>query len=156
MKKILCLCLMALLGMSAKAQEQDDAKQHLDFFGVSIEGTIDSISNHLQPTFRLKKKNGAENNYIFEGPMFGHNVYVQAYYSRKSRTAYRMVVTPGNVSQEVWKDSLVQKYGDPAVTEQGLLWQRPGGMILYYAPEGYGSVVIYLDAKGNEAYIKEK
>ena len=96
------------------------------------------------------------NDYLFEGPMYGHNVYVQAYYTRKSRTPYRVVVSPKNIDLIAWQDSLVNTYGEGTQTEQGLLWQKPEGIILYYAPEGYDTALIYLDSQGNNAFREEK
>lgn len=165
MKSIIAIALLSLCSMQTSAQETTqkatqetttDAPKHLDFFGVSIEGNIDDFSKKMQPRFTLKKKNGGEQNFIFEGPIFGHNVYLQAYYTRKSRTPYRVVVSPKHLDLLAWQDSLVSKYGDPQATEQGLLWQRPEGIILYYTPEGYDTALIYLDNLGNAVFREEK
>lgn len=157
MKKLLTICLMSLAALGARAQNESTATdKHLDFLGVEIKGSIDDIKEKLEPNFKLKKRVGTENYYLFEGPMFGYNVPVQVSYTRKSRTIFRFTVTPKNINLLAWQDSLINKYGDPVQTEQGLLWQRPEGMILYYAPQGYETALIYLDAAGNAAYKEEK
>lgn len=161
MKKLAILGLLALLPFGAKAQNTDgnkakEAPKHLNFMGVSISGSIDDFTSKMEPRYKLKKRVGADNYYIFEGPMFGHNVLLQTYYTRKSRTPYRVVVSPKIINTDQFKDSLIVKYGTPEQTEQGLLWQRPEGIILYYTPEGYDTAVIYLDNLGNAAYREEK
>lgn len=162
MKPIITIILLSLftLQMRAQANVQEttkpEAPQHLDFFGVSISGTIDDFSKAMQPRFTLKKKNGGEDHYIFHGAVFGHDMYIQAYYTRKSRTPFRVVVSPKHIDLLAWQDSLVSKYGEPQATEQGLLWQRPEGIILYYTPEGYDTALIYLDNLGNAAFREEK
>jgi len=158
MKKIICsFATFMTISLCIKAQsEKTDTIKHLDFQGVNIEGSIDTFKDNMQPRFVLKKRVGAENYYLFEGPMYGHNVYVQAYYTRKSRTPYRVVVSPKNIDLIAWQDSLVNTYGEGTQTEQGLLWQKPEGIILYYAPEGYDTALIYLDSQGNNAFREEK
>ena len=156
-KKLFTLGLLTLCTLAAKAQTaENDSVKHLTFMGIPIEGSIDSFKDSMEPKYKLKRKVGSENYFLFEGPMFGHNVYIQAYYSRKTRTPYRVVVSPKHLSLEVWQDSLISTFGDPVRTEQGLLWQRPEGMILHYTPEGYDTALIFLDSKGNEAFREEK
>lgn len=157
MKKTICAILYAMLPVAIQAQTDNDSiTQHLDFMGVSMEGNIDDFTQRMQPRFRFKKRVRGENQVIFEGSMFGYNVFARASYTRKTRTVYRMLITPKNINQIAWVDSLTARYGMPVETRQGLLFQRPGGMILYYTPEGYDTALIYLDAKGNEAFTEEK
>lgn len=157
MKKTITACLMAMLPMAMSAQTTEEtASKHLDFLGVSIEGNIDDFTKRMQPKFKLKKRVGGENYYIFEGPMFGYDVYAQVNYTRKSRTVYRVMVTPQNINTIAWQDSLVARYGQPLETPQGQLFQMPGGKILYYTPQGYDSAMIYLDSAGNGVFVEEK
>lgn len=156
MKKIICACMVALLPLGMQAQTKDVTPTHLDFMGVPIGGSIDEFNDRIQPRFRLKKRVAGENQYIYEGPMFGYNTYIQVNFTRKSRTVYRVLVTPKGINQMAWEDSLHVRYGEPENTRQGQLWQRPEGMILYYTPEGYDSALIYLDALGNNAFKEEK
>ncbi len=168
MKKILTLCLFGLLSCTMQAQLSDEArarledeagiKKHLDFFGISIEGNIDDVTDRMQKSgqWKLKRKQGSQNQYIFEGPLFGYNAYVQVAYTRKTRTVFRMTVTPQTNNLLVWQDSLTHRMGKGVLTEQGTLWQRPEGMILYYTPEGYDTTLIFLDAQGNAVFKEEK
>lgn len=156
MKKTICAILLAFLPLCIQAQDEKVVKPHLDFLGVSIQGSIDDFIERMQPRFRVKKKVAGENQVIFEGPMFGYHVYAQASYTRKTRTVYRVLVTPKNINEVAWQDSINANYGEYVDTPQGQLYQPGGGMILYYAPEGYDSALIYLDYAGNEAFKEEK
>ncbi len=157
MKKLLCLCLFACLSVSINAQVATKEKSsHLSFLGIPIEGSIDDFSAKMQPRFTLKKKVGAENHFIFEGAMYGHNMLLQVYYTKKTRTTYRVVVSPKHINMEEFQDSLKHDFGTPNVTEQGLLWQKDEGIILHYTPEGYDTALIFLDAQGNQVFTKEK
>lgn len=154
------MCLLAGLPMAMKAQEnvtnQSSPSAHLKFRGIPIAGTIDDFSEKMQPRFTLKKKRGAENHFIFEGPIYGYNMLLQVYYTDKTRTAYRVVVSPKHMDIETLKDSLKHDFGEPEVTAQGSLWKTDEGIILHYTPEGYDTALIFLDAQGNQAYSEEK
>ena len=145
--------------VSAQTTEQDDtaqtAPQHLSFQGVSIEGDITDFTSRMQPRYRMKKRVSGEY-CIFEGPVFGYTTYLQASYSRKSHTVYKVMVTPKAINQEAWLDSLQTHYGEPVETDKGLLWTRPEGKILFYMPQGYDPVLIYLDEIGVNAFVEEK
>lgn len=157
MKKTICASLLLFSALGLHAQTTDSAEpKHLDFLGISIEGDIDDFNSRMQPRFKLKKRVGGENQYIYEGSMFGYNTYLQVNFTRKTRTVYRILVTPKNINTMAWQDSLYAHYGEPVETQQGPLWQKPEGMILYYTPQGYDTALIYLDALGNEAFKEEK
>lgn len=155
MKKTICAVLFAFLPIVSQAQEAEPTK-HLDFLGISIEGEIDDFTQRMQPRFRLKKRVPRENYNIYEGTVFGHTTLVQANYTRKSRSVYRVLVTPKHINEVAWQDSLAAHYGEPVETPQGSLYQHPSGIILYYSPQGYDSALIYLDNQGNAIFKEEK
>lgn len=159
------LALLTFVQSVAKAQvdsvatsinDVSETVPNLLFQGVPMEGTIDQFTERLKPRYQLKRKMGGDHNFIFHGPVFGHDTYFQASYTRKSRTIYKVLVTPKNINEVAWLDSLVAHYGAPEDTPKGWLWQRPEGMILFYTPEGYDCALIYLDAKGNALFKEEK
>lgn len=153
---------LALASLSANAQSTESeaggnaTPQHLLFQGIPIGGNIDTFTENLKPRYKLKKKVGGDHYFIYEGPVFGCNTYLQASFSRKSRTVYKVVITPKNINQMAWVDSLSVHYGEPVDTDRGLLWQRPEGMVLFYAPEGYDCALFFLDQEGNDVFVKEK
>ncbi len=147
----LCLCL------GASAQEDSiSAQEHLDFFGVPIEGNITQFTANLQPRFRLQKKKGDENYYIYKGPVCGHDMYLKAEYSRKSRTVYKVTVTPQYIDALAFLDSLTVMYGSPEEMEKGYRWMFPAGEVILYMVQGFDPVLIYLDLQGAVAFKEEK
>ena len=151
MKKLIAAAILSATALIANAQEE-----HLKFQGVPIEGNINQFTDNMQPRYKLKKKQGGEQRYIYEGPVYGYNCYLEASYSRKSRTVYKVMVTPKSINQSAWLDSLSTHYGEPIETDRGLLWAPDGGKILFYTPEGYDPVLIYLDSQGLQRFSEEK
>lgn len=149
MKRLIIL--MFALSMSVASWAQ-----HLDFMGVPIEGNITDFTAKMRPRYPLKKKVGGEYYYIYYGPVFGHNCYLKAEYSRKTRTVYKVTVTPQFIDQNALADSLSVHYGLPEEAASGYKWNRPGGLVYLYLPEGYDPVLMYLDADGAERFKREK
>ena len=65
-------------------------------------------------------------------------------------------VTPKNVDQTALLDSLVAHYGEPLEIENGYRWNREGGVVLFYTPQGYDPVIFYIDEEASEVFRKEK
>lgn len=149
MKRLLSLALFISMSVTSWAQ-------HLDFLGTPIEGNITDFTAKMRPRFPLQKRVGDERYYIYHGPVFGHNCYLKAEYSRKSRTVYKVTVTPKNIDQNALVDSLQLHYGQPEEMQGGYRWNREGGVVFLYMPQGYDPFLIYLDAQGVERFREEK
>ncbi len=160
-KSLLALALLSFPCLATMGQEQDEAAdsasaQHIEFMGVPIQGNITEFTKALQPRYRLQKKKGDEDYYIFKGPICGHDMYFRADYTRKSRTVYKVTVTPQYIDANAFLDSLTVRFGQPEDTGKGYRWTYPVGEILLYTPEGFDPVLIYLDVQGVLALKEEK
>ncbi len=155
MKRLTAL-LALLCAITAVRAQEDTIPQHLNFFGVPIEGNITNFTASMQPRYKLQKKKGDEGYYIYRGPVCGHEMYLKAEYSRKSRTVYKVTVTPQFIDQNAFLDSLTVRYGEPEATDKGYRWLSAAGEILLYTPQGYDPVLIYLDREGVASYREEQ
>lgn len=124
--------------------------------GVPIEGNITQFTKQMQPRYKLQKRVGGENYYIYKGPVCGHEMYLKADYSRKTRTVYKVTVTPKFIDQNAFLDSLTVRYGESERTEKGYRWAFEPGEIFLYTPEGYDPVLIYIDRQGTMVMREEK
>ena len=88
MKKILLFACSALMAVGIRAQ------QHLDFMGYPMQGSITDFTEAIRQRFPLQKKVGGDYYYIFRGSVYGHDSYFKVEYTRKSRTVYKITVTP--------------------------------------------------------------
>lgn len=159
MKRFFLLLLFGLAAITVSAQQTasaDEQPEHLSFLDVEISGNIKEFAERMKAHYRLSKRLRDNYCYIFEGSLFGYSVPIQAYYTPKSQTTYKLMVSPKVVDENAWTDSLTARYGQPIDSERGLLWERPGGIILYYRPEGYNPVLLWLDGKGQATYREEK
>ncbi len=155
MKRLTTLLLL-LCALATMRAQTDSIPQHLSFFGIPIEGNITNFTTAMQPRYKLQKKKGDEQYYIYKGSVCGHEMYLKAEYSRKSRTVYRITVTPQFIDQNAFLDSLRVHYGEPDDTDKGYRWSSAEGEIFLYTRQGYDPVLIYLDREGVAAYQKEK
>lgn len=144
---VFILCLYALPSHS---------QQHLDFMGVPMGGTIADFTEQVRQRYPLQRKVGGERYYIYMGPVFGHNTYLKAEYSRKTKTVYKITVTPKSIDQTAYVDSLMAHYGEPIEVSNGYRWNQPGGTILLYTPQGYDPVLFYIDEEGVAKFKEEK
>jgi hypothetical protein len=147
-KKILLLLALAL---SVGAWSQN-----LDFLGVPMGGTIQDFTETVRQRFPLQKKVGGDHYYIYKGSIFGHETYFKAEYSRKTKTVYKITVTPQQIDQTAYLDSLVAHYGDPLEVNGGYRWNREGGTVFLYLPGGYDPVLMYFDTQGVATFKEEK
>ncbi len=135
---------------------QQDSTLHLNFMNIPIQGDITDFTESMRPRYKLQKKVGDENYYIYRGPFYGHEVYMKAEYTRKSRTVYRVTVTPKHIDQNALLDSLVVHHGAPQETKTGYGWSTPEGIIMLQLPQGYDPIVMYIDRKGAAVFQEEK
>lgn len=129
--------------------------QHLDFMGYEMGINIDDFTKQMRQRFPLQKKVGGERYFIYNGTIYGHNVYFKADFTRKSRLVYRVTVTPKHIDQNALVDSLVVHYGEGEEMQGGYRWVQPGGFVFLYMPEGYDPTLIYLDAQA-AAVLKQE
>ena len=148
MKKLLLLS-MLMLTTAAWAQ-------HLDFMGYPIEGNITDFTAQVRQRFPVQKRVGGDRYYIYQGTVFGHNTYLKAEYSRKSRTVYKITVTPKQIDENAFLDSHFAHYGEALEVQGGYRWNRPGGTVFLYTPEGYDPVLMYFDEQGVATFRKEQ
>lgn len=164
MKKRLFLFIAVTLFLSLVLKAQSETTQetgaldskHLQFQGVSMEGTIDDFTERLKPRFQLKRKMGSDRQWIYYGFIFGKETYFQVDYTKKSRTVYRVTIMPKHIDEQTWIDSLNYAYGASVDTEMGILWKRPEGTILFRTLEGYDPALILLDKVGQSVLKEEK
>jgi len=128
----------------------------MEFMGIPIQGDINTFTDSMKPRYKLSKRVPDQQMFIYKGSVYGYNVYLQASYSRKSRTVYKVVVQPKNINEDAWLDSLVTHHGDYTPTEYGPLWDKPEGKILLYKLEGYDPVLMYMDKEGLTKFTEEK
>ncbi len=155
MKKTLTIIMLLCLWIGARAQ-QDSLAQHILFFGIPMEGNITQFTQNMQPRYKLQKKKGDEWYYIYKGPVCGHEMYLRADYSRKSRTVYKVTVTPQFIDANALLDSMTVRYGEPMDAGSCYRWSFPVGEVLLTKPEGYDPVLIYLDSEGVAAFRNEQ
>ncbi len=132
------------------------AQQHLDFMGYPMQGSITDFTEAIRQRFPLQKKVGGDYYYIFRGSVYGHDSYFKVEYTRKSRTVYKITVTPKQIDQNALVDSLVCHYGNALEVQGGYRWNRPGGTIFLYTPEGYDPVLMYFDEQGVKQFRENK
>lgn len=133
------------------------ATEHIIFEGIEVKGDIYEFAATMQKRgFQLSKRVGNENMYIFKGTVCGQSCYVQASYTKHTRTVYRLMVQPKHVDINVYLDSLQARYGQYTdETERGYQWMLPGGAVMFITPEGYDPTLVVMDAIGVAAYKDE-
>ncbi len=131
--------------------------EHILFEGLEVKGDIYDFSAAIQKRgFTLSKRLGNENAYIFKGTVCGQSCYVQASYTKHSRTVYRLMVQPKHVDLNSYLDSLRVRYGQVFdETERGYQWMLPNGAVMFFTPEGYDPTLVVMDAIGVAAYKEE-
>lgn len=135
---------------------QNDTIGHMTFQNVEMGCDIDTFTQRLRPRFELKRKMGGDMYFIYHGFVFGYDTYFQAYYSKKSKTVYKVQVMPKFVNHDALVDSLSAKNGQYVLTDRGELWKNEKGLILLHSVEGSDPAILYLDSKANDLYLKEK
>ena len=132
-------------------------REHILFEGVEVKGDIYEFSAAMQKRgFTLARRVGNENMFIFKGPVCGQTCYVQASYTRHTRTVYRLLAQPKHVDLNVYLDSLQTRYGPTYdETDRGYQWRLPNGGVLFVTPEGYDPTLVVMDALGVVAYKDE-
>ena len=168
MKKTLFAIAMACFAWSLQAQEPTTTTapdttsapaftEHILFEGIEVKGDIYDFSAVMQKRgFTLAKRVGNESMYIFKGTVCGQPCYLQASYTKHTRTVYRILVQPKHVDLNVYLDSLRARYGETYdETERGYQWQLPNGGVMFITPEGYDPTLVVMDALGVAAYKEE-
>jgi len=150
MKKILLFAFITLISMGTRAQE------HLDFLGYPMGIAIEDFTQNIRQRYPLQKKVGGDRYYIFRGNVYGHDCYFKAEYSRKTKTVYKITVTPKQVEQNGLIDSLVVHHGQALEVQGGYRWNVAGGTVFLYTPEGYDPVLMYFDEEGVKKFREEK
>ena len=130
--------------------------QHLDFMGAPMGGTIAEFTENIRQRYPLQKKVGGDRYYIYKGSILGHDSYFKAEYTRKTKTVYKITVTPQQIEITSYMDSLVAHYGEPLEVKGGYRWNREGGTVFLYTPEGYDPVLMYFDEEGVARFREEK
>ncbi len=142
---------------SADTAATAPATEHILFEGLEVKGDIYEFSAAIQKRgFTLSKRLGNENAYIFKGTVCGQSCYVQASYTKHTRTVYRIMAQPKHVDLNSYLDSLRVRYGEVYdETERGYQWMLPGGAVMFFTPEGYDPTLVVMDAIGVAAYKEE-
>ncbi len=136
--------------------QADSTQQHLVFMDVPIQGNIADFTQAMLPDYKLQKRVADDKYYIYRGPYYGHEVYMKAEYTRKSRTVYRITVTPQSIDQNALLDSLTAHHGTPQPTKAGYGWSTPQGIIMLQLPQGYDPIIMYIDRQGAAVLKEEK
>ena len=130
--------------------------QHLDFMGYPMGVCITDFAKNVRQRYSLERRVGGDDYYIFKGPIYGHNLFFKADYSHKSRTVYRVTVTPQHIDLNAFVDSITVHHGTAEEVKGGYKWQKPEGSIFLYTPEGYDPTLIFLDAEAAKTCLEEK
>lgn len=132
--------------------------QHIPFDGIPVTGAVTDFTEQMREHgFKLQKKVGDEHYYIYKGTYNGHSSYVRADYTPKSKTVYKVQVTPQHVSTVDYVDSLKVKYGpDCASSAKGWQWSFAEGGVYFVTPEGKDPVLIIMDAEGTRIFKEER
>ncbi|MCR4994617.1 MAG: hypothetical protein K6A32_04440 [Bacteroidales bacterium] len=173
--KTLCLSVLFFLSASVAAAQTEDSAvaeyrgtvaiesidtlpTHILFEGIEVKGDIYEFSEVMQKNgYKLKKRLGNEQQFIFQGPVCGHNSYIQASYTKHTRTVFRVLVQPKHVSQNDYLDSLKVRYGEVFdETERGYQWMTPAGAVMFFTPDGYDPTLVIMDGEGVAAYKEEE
>lgn len=170
MRQLLLTLLITLTASAVKAQDavgEEPAKadttaaatttEHILFEGIEVKGDIYEFSNAMQKNgFTLSKRLGNENSYIFKGTVCGQSCYVQASYTKHTRTVYRLMVQPKHVDLNIYLDSLQARYGEVFdETERGYQWMLPNGAVMFITPDGYDPTLVVMDAIGVATFKDE-
>lgn len=167
MKKILFVMVLVCYAIGLQAQDAASAApdttvapaqtEHILFEGVEVKGDIYEFSATMQKRgFTLARRVGNESMFIFKGPVCGQTCYVQASYTKHSRTVYRLLAQPKHVDLNVYLDSLRARYGQTFnETDRGYQWQLSNGGVLFVTPDGYDPTLVVMDAIGVAAYKEE-
>jgi len=155
---------MALQAQDTSTSEAADTTaapaytEHILFEGIEVKGDIYEFSDVMQKHgFKLAKRVGNENMFIFKGTVCGQSCYIQASYTKHSRTVYRVLAQPKHVDLNVYLDSLRARYGETLdETDRGYQWQLPNGGVMFVTPEGYDPTLVVMDALGVVAYKEEE
>ena len=149
MKRTVLLIFFLSLLSTSKAQ-------NLDFMGYPMGVSITNFTKEVRQRYSLEKRVGGDDYYIFKGPVDGHNVYLKADYSHKSRMVYRITVTPKHIDLNAFVDSITVHHGEPEEVEGGYKWQKPEGSVFLYTPAGYDTTLIFLDYEAAKVCLEEK
>lgn len=151
MKKGLLFGMALLAALAGKAQ-------HITFDGVPVTGSVADFTEQMRVHgFKLQKKVTDDKYYIYKGTYNGHSSYVRADYTPKTKTVYKVQVTPQHVSTVDYVDSLAVKYGkEYASDERGYQWSSAEGGVFFVTPEGKDPILIIMDAKGAQVLKEEK
>ncbi|MBQ6432836.1 MAG: hypothetical protein IJJ94_02640 [Bacteroidaceae bacterium] len=172
MRQLFLTLLMAFACATTWAQEQTEgaaapadsvaaqatSTEHILFEGIEVKGDIYEFAAVMQKRgFTLSKRLGNEKAYIFKGTVCGQSCYVQASYTKHTRTVYRLMVQPKHVDLNSYLDSLNVRYGQVFdETERGYQWMLPNGAVMFITPEGYDPTLVVMDAIGVAAYKDEE
>ena len=148
---LLVICCLSFI-VSAQAQ---DTIPHLKFMGYSMGVPIADFTQNVRQRFPLQKKVGGDQYYIYRGNVYGHDCYFKGEYTRKTKTLYKITVTPKQIDQNALADSICAHYGDAMEIANGMRWNVEGGTILLYLPQGYDPVLMYFDEQGVARFREE-
>ncbi len=148
---------LVLNGVHLEDETTEATETHIVFAGVEVKGKVDDFTDRMRDQgFKLQKKVGDERYYIYKGTYNGHSSYVRADYTPKSRTVYKVQVTPKHVSAVDYLDSLTVKYGKDYVSDQrGYQWSFGNGGVFFVTPEGKDPILLIMDARGAQLYKEE-
>lgn len=145
------------LGMALLATLAGQA-QHIVFDGLQVTGSVADFTEQMRVHgFKLQKKVTDDKYYIYKGTYNGHSSYVRADYTPKTKTVYKVQVTPQHVSTVDYIDSLTVKYGKEYVSdERGYQWTSAEGGVFFVTPEGKDPILIIMDAQGAQVFKEER
>ena len=156
-KVLLQVVFLFLIPLSVvKAQVADSVAVGLSFMGHPMGQTIAEFTEAIRARYPLQRKVGGDHYYIYRGSVYGHDMYFKAEYTRKSRTVYKITVTPKQVEESELLDSLMAHYGTPTEVKDGYRWDEKAGTVFLYTPGGYDPVLFYFDTAGVARFREEK
>lgn len=138
----------------------DDAQdeQHVMLEDVTVRGDIYQFADTLKSHgFHLDKRLRDVDSFLFHGTIAGTTCYFQVSYTPTSRTVYRIMAQPKNVSINAYVDSLSVRYGPVFDSKPGSYqWMTPGGAVMLMTPDGMDPTLVIIDAQGYATFKEER
>ena len=158
MKRLLLVVALMTTALGMKAQEAKDSVAHILLEGIEVKGDIYQFSEAMKGHgYKLEKRVGDSNFYVFKGMVAGTSCYLQVDYSKSTRTVYRIMAQPKHVAITDYVDSLKVRYGEVFdTTPRGYQWQLPTGAVMLMTPDGADPTLVIVDAEGFVTFKDER
>lgn len=156
LQSFVLLGIVAALSLPLRAA--DDEAPHILLEGYALRGDIYQFSDTLRRHgFHLEKRLRDVDAFLFRGTIAGTSCYFQVSYTPTSRTVYRIMAQPRNISINDYVDSLSTRYGEVFDSKPGSYqWMLPSGAVMLMTPDGGDPTLVIVDAQGYATFKEER